>query len=120
MYPDSFPRDWYGHLTNQGAHGGLVGAGMALVALAALPPVAAWFAVWLVYLICWEIVVQSSIKDGDLAPSWDWRDSIDDTSNVAGGAAVVICALTWGYWATVAAFVVWAGALAASTWRRAR
>lgn len=116
--PDDYADDAYGHLTNQGAHGGLVGAGLALLALLMLPPVAAWIAAVLVYFVGWEIVVQSSIKDGDLAPSWDWRDSIDDTSNVAGGAAVVICALTWGYWAAVAAFAIWAGALAYSTWRR--
>lgn len=124
--PDDYQNNPYGHLTNQGAHGGLVGAGLALLALAILPPVAAWVAAWLAYLVGWEIVVQSSIKDGDLAPSWDWRDSIDDTSNVAGGAGTAIVPFMfisseafWTAWAgTVAAFLIWGGALALSTWRR--
>ena len=116
--PDDYQRDAYGHLTNQGSHGGLVGGGMALLALAVLPPVWAWLAVVAVYFIGWEVVVQSSIKDGDLAPSWDWRDSLDDTSNVGGGAAVLIGALGWGYWAAVAGFAIWGAALAFSTWRR--
>lgn len=116
--PDDFNRDPYGHLTNQGAHGGLVGAGLALLALLILPPVAAWFAVVIAYFVVWEFLVGSIIAESDLAPSWDWRDSIDDTSNVAGGAGVVIGALAWGYWAAVAAFAIWAGALALSTWRR--
>ena len=116
--PDDFSGNPYGHLTNQGAHGGLVGVGMGLLAVAVLPPVWAWLAVVLVYFVCWEVVVQSSIKDGDLYPSWDWRDSVDDTANVAGGAAVLIGALGWGYWAAVGGFVVWAASLALSTWRR--
>ena len=116
--PDSFIGNPYGHLTNQGAHGGLVGVGMGLIAVAVLPPVWAWLAVVMVYFIGWEIVVQSSIKDGDLSPSWDWRDSVDDTANVAGGAAVLIGALGWGYWAALGGFAVWAASLALSTWRR--
>ena len=31
--PDDFRSDPYGHLTNQGTHGGLVGAGLVLLAL---------------------------------------------------------------------------------------
>jgi hypothetical protein len=116
--PDSFKRDPYGHLTNQGAHGGLVGVGLALLALPILPPVAAWFAVVLGYFVIWEVVIGARIKEGDLAPSWDWRDSIDDTGNVAGGAAVLIGALAWGYWAALGAFLVWGASLALSTWRR--
>lgn len=116
-YPEDYQCDPYGHLTNQAGHGA-VGIGLALIALLALPPVWAWVAVVLVYLIGWEVVVQSSIKDGDLAPSWDWRDSLDDTSNVGGGAAVIVGALGWGYWAAVAGFAIWGAALAISTWRR--
>lgn len=116
--PDDYQRDAYGHLTNQGSHGGLVGGGLALLALAVLPPGWAWLAVVAVYFVGWEVVVQSSIRDGDLAPSWDWRDSLDDTSNVGGGAAVIVGALGWGYWAAVAGFAIWGAALAISTWRR--
>ena len=116
--PESFEYDAYGHLTNQGAHGGLVGVGLGLLAFPIMPPVIAWLAVVLTYFAVWEVVIGSSIKDGDLAPSWDWRDSIDDTSNVAGGAGVLIGALAWGYWAALGAFAVWALALAVSTWRR--
>ena len=124
--PDSFTRDWYGHLTNQGAHGGLVGVGLTLLTLPFLPPVAAWFAVVLAYFVIWEVVIGARIKEGDLAPSWDWRDSIDDTSNVGGGSAV-ICALAfwidpvvfWWAWSSAAlCFVIWSGALVFSTWRR--
>ena len=124
--PDDFSNDPYGHLTNQGAHGGLVGAGLVLPALLILPPVAAWFAAVIVYFVVWEFIVGSSIRDGDMAPSWDWRDSIDDTSNVAGGAGVLSGAFWWidpavflQAWGTSAAcFAIWAGALALSTWRR--
>lgn len=115
--PDAYQRDAYGHLTNQGAHGGLVGIAMALAALSFLPPVWAWPAVVAAYFVGWEVVVQSSIRDGDLAPSWDWRDSVDDTANVGGGAGVLIGALAWGYWAALGAFVVWGASLALSTWR---
>jgi hypothetical protein len=52
-------------------------------------------------------------------PSWDWRDSIDDTSNVGGGAAVLIGALAYGYWGALGGFLIWFAAVFASTWRRA-
>lgn len=118
FHPDDFHANPYGHLTNQGAHGGLVGVGLGLLAYVLLPPVWAWVVVTLVYFVGWEVIVGSSIHDGDLAPSWDWRDSIDDTANVAGGAGVLIGALAWGYWAALGAFVVWGASLALSTWRR--
>ena len=124
--PDDFRNNPYGHLTNQGSHGGLVGVGLVLLALLILPPLAAWFAAVIAYFVVWEFLVGSSIADGDLAPSWDWRDSIDDTSNVAGGAAVVASAFWWidpaAFWPAwghaAACFAIWAGALAFSTWRR--
>lgn len=114
--PDDFQHDPYGHLTNQGAHGGIVGAGLGLLILPWLPAVAAWFAVVGLYL-AYEALIQSGIDD-DWRLEWDWRDSLDDTSNVAGGAAVLIGALEWGYWAAMAGFVIWGAALALSTWRR--
>ena len=108
--------DPYQHLTNQGAHGGLVGAGMALVAWPFLPPVLAWVAVVLAYL-GYEALIQSGLDD-DWHLSWDWRDSIDDTANVAGGAAVLIGALSWGYWAAAGAFCAWGASLWFAVWRR--
>lgn len=113
--PERFS-DWYAHLTNQGSHGGLVGVGMGLVFWPFLPPVLAWFAVVSLYF-AYEAVVQPEISE-DWVREWDWRDSIDDTANVAGGCAVLIGALSWGWVAAVAAFLIWGASLALSVWRR--
>ena len=110
--PDDFRNNPYGHLTNQSGHA-MVGIGMGLLAYPLLPPVAAWLAVVVVYFVAWEVIIGSSIKDGDIAPSWDWRDSIDDTSNVGGGAAVLIGALAYGYWGALVGFLMWFAAVLA-------
>jgi hypothetical protein len=122
--PDNFLRDWYGHVTNQGSHGGLVGIGLALPWLALLPPVLAWLAVVVCYA-AYEVVAHWYFDDaGNVA--WDWPDSLDDTSNVAGGAAVICAAFLYvspfwpAWWASVGAFAIWAGFLALSTLRRMR
>lgn len=116
LFPAERMRDWYSHVTNQGAHGGVVGTGLALVALTVLPAVAAWVVATLAYLTLWEI-------DGD---AWDWADSLDDAAHVAAGAGI-ICGLAyylpdsvfWQAWATASlAWSGWAVALAYGAWRR--
>lgn len=109
-------RDWYTHLVNQGSHGGLVGVGLAFLALAVFPPVWAWVVVALVYL-GYEAFVQSGF-DEYYRMTWDWRDSVDDTVNVLCGAGVLISALSWGYWTALTVFGIWAASLAFSVWRR--
>lgn len=113
--PERFS-DWYAHLTNQGSHGGLVGVGMALILYPVLPPILAWMAVVAVYF-AYEAIVQFDLTV-DWEHDWDWRDSVDDTANVAGGAAVLIGALAWGYWAALGGFAVWGASLGLSVWRR--
>lgn len=119
--PERFD-DWYQHLTNQGAHGGIVGVGMALALLPLLPPVAAWFAVVGLYLL-YEAVIQSGLDD-DFDLTWDWRDSLDDTANVAGGAAGPVLAFWhiadfWAAWPWVAgAYLLWLASLGYAVWRR--
>lgn len=108
--------DWYAHLTNQGSHGGLVGAGLGLLLWPVFPPVVAWF-VAVVGYFAFEAAVQPDFTE-DLAFAWDWRDSVDDTANVAGGCAVLIGALSWGWFAAFAAFAIWGASLALSVWRR--
>lgn len=124
--PNDYEKDPYGHLTNQGAHGGLVGVGLVLVGMMAFHPLVALWVSVLAYLVVWEIVISAKINDGDIAPSWDWRDSIDDTANVAGGAATCAVPFLWiapdvFLWAWVSAaavFTLWALSLVYSTWRR--
>lgn len=120
--PDNFKNDPYGHLTNQGAHGGLVGLGAALLALAVLQPVGAWLTVAAGYASYEAVAHVFFDEEGTLA--WDWPDSLDDLSNVLGGAAVICVAFIyvtpfWPAWlASAGAFAIWAGFLALSTWRR--
>lgn len=122
--PDNFKHDPYGHLTNQGAHGGLVGLGASLLALAVLSPVWAWLAVAAGYAV-YEAIQQVHFDDEDTL-AWDWPDSLDDLSNVLGGAAVICVAFLyvapfWPAWlASAGAFAIWAGFLALSTWRRGK
>ena len=86
---DDFPSDPYGHLTNQLGHAcvGVV-AGLALahagVAFLAVPLIVA-----AVYGVVWELVWQRSRL---------WADSLNDTANVMGGAAVCVSLLAKDYW----------------------
>lgn len=116
LFPAEFFSDWYANLTNQGAHGGLVGVGLALLASSFLPAVAAWFAVVVVYVV-WEIVQAFGMTE-DWHISWGLPDSIADLAHVSGGAAVLICALNWGLAAAALAFAMWCALLALETWRR--
>lgn len=122
--PDAFRRDPYGHLTNQGAHGGLVGLGASLLALAVLAPVWAWLTVaagYAAYEVCAALYF-----DDEGTVAWDWPDSLDDLSNVLGGSAVICVAFLYvapfwpAWWASAGAFAIWAGFLALSTWKRGR
>lgn len=105
LTPDSFPRNWYGALTSQTGHAAAVGIPMALILLgcgipAALAPPAAG----VLYFVAWERGLQ---RGADLG------DSIADAAHVAAGALIITAALSWGFWPTVAAFVLWAAMLGA-------
>jgi hypothetical protein len=118
LFPAQSFADWYANLANQGAHGGVVGVGLALLASAILPAVAAWFVVVMVYG-AFETVQAATAGDG-WQISWGLPDSLADLAHVSGGAAVLICALNWGLVAAALAFGMWCALLALETWRRVK
>lgn len=110
---DDFPRDPYGHATNQAGHAMLVGVPLALLGLLAFPPVAVPVFVALAYWVIWELIIQRGYL---------WADSLMDTACVMAGASVICGAFHfiddfWPAWITVSlcflayAFVVGLGAL---------
>ena len=116
-FPDSFPNDWYGEVTNQAGHHALIGVPFALALLPFLPVVWVPVVVAAVYAVIWEAIAQHGA---------DWRDSLTDTACVMAGASL-ICApffflppdLFWPVWITQAlCFVIWAGLLAIGVVRR--
>jgi hypothetical protein len=117
LFPAENMRGWYAHLTNQGAHGGLVGVGAALALSPLLSAVACFWAIVLGYGIGWELLVQRGR---------DWRDSLEDTAHVTAGGAVLLAALQhvhavdfWAAWGGAAlAFAGWCALLVLGVWRR--
>ena len=100
--PGNFPRNPYGHATNQSAHFCI---GLCLAAI--LAPFWGYPAALIVamgYGLLWEGLVQRYVLP------WD---SLEDTLNVAAGAAYAVS----GSLAVLAAWVV---LLAVGVWRRSR
>lgn len=114
--PDDQADDWYAWITNQGAHGGLVGATLMLASLLVAPPAVAWWVAVLCYALAKELP--------DVMQDRNWRDALSDTANVGAGAGVlagpfVYVGNFWGAWVTSAiAMTAWALALAHGVARR--
>jgi len=102
--------DWYGWLTNQGAHAMVgVGIGLAFTGLGMVPLIAVICAAG-VYWAVWERSIQSGK---------DWRDSLQDTAHVTTGAALIVLALQGHLLGACIAYAAWCVNLAVGVWRRA-
>ena len=96
--PGNFPRNPYGHATNQAGH---MAIGLCLAApLAPFWGYPAALIVAMGYGLLWEGLVQRYVLP------WD---SLEDTLNVAAGASYAVSGSLWvlGAWAVLLAVGVW-------------
>jgi len=105
--PSSFPRDPYGHLTNQAAHFCL-GLGLSAV-LWPLWGIPSALVIGALYGFLWEGLVQKWVLP--------WA-SFEDSLHVTTGGAAIVSALSYDWPGLMVMLAVWAGLLAVGVWRR--
>ena len=83
--PNSFKNDPYGYVTNQGAHGGVVGLGIAIMlSVIGVHMVAAWIVGVALYWTAIEFGLQEESRPGGKS----FMDGVEDTAHVGFGIAI--------------------------------
>lgn len=98
LVPDDYRRDWYGHATNQSAHAYAAGFPIGMC-LGFTDPLLAAAAVFLAYMLLWEVAIQ---RRGARS------DQLQDSTHVALGALCGSAAMSGQSVLLIVGWIVWA------------